>query len=206
MKKLAIMALLLATTACNQADLSEDKMNEKFAEANKAARDMAGKAQGAFSDFLKNMKPDKEATAASLAETGETTIGETDAPAAAAGAEAPAAGEAAAPAEAGTQAVAEAPMSEVEQKVAEVRQAVTELIPVGKYTMTGVTNGGNNLPFELRADGSYVESSGSGFMRKVGEEACFENEYGVLCYAVADKGDGKRELSGRNVFLFTPVP
>ncbi|MBM3595846.1 MAG: hypothetical protein FJX31_08765 [Alphaproteobacteria bacterium] len=94
-------------------------------------------------------------------------------------------------------------MNEVEQKVAEVPKAVTELIPAGKFAATGALGG----TIEIRPDGS-SEYAGyeKGFVRKVGEEACFENSAGVLCYAVADKGDGKRELSGSATIMLTPVP
>ncbi|MBM3594266.1 MAG: hypothetical protein FJX31_00350 [Alphaproteobacteria bacterium] len=116
------------------ANVDEEKLKEGMAKAGEVGKQLAGKAEGAFRDFLKNMKPDKEAIEAPLAATGETVIGETDkaaepAVAPAPGAEAPQQGDAgvAPPADPA------AAQAEVAAKAEQLRADKTKVILVEDY-------------------------------------------------------------------------
>lgn len=188
MKKLVVLPMVLAVAACGQANVDEAKLKEGLAKAGEAGKQLAGQAEGMFRDFLKDMKPDKEATEASLAATGETVIGETD-KAAAPAAEAPQQADAGAAPPADPAAAAQA---EVAAKVEELRKAAAEVIPAGNYKLR---NSAHSLDFDISmSESGEVSQSGSPFaqMRKPelgSDKLCFEAHGSLSCYLTESKTD-----------------
>lgn len=175
MKKLAIAVLVMATAACGQAD--QDKMADGLDRAKAAGQDLTSRANSTLTDFLARMPRDNNATAASLAATGETRIGEVP-PATEVAANAASASPQESPADASQVA------PDVVAKVTELREAVLLTIPAGDWTLEN-TSGATQYAVTIDNNGLLTFSDGGIAQMRVPEigssEICFE-QGGLYCY------------------------
>lgn len=164
--------MLMATTACSQAD--QDKMADGVDKAKAAGQDLVNRANSALTDFLGKMQPDKEATATSLAATGETRIGEVP----------PSTELSENAANASPQETSEA-APEVVAKVTELREAVLLTIPAGSWDFENTSAGGRSK-VTIDDNGYLNFGDGPGAQMRVPEmgssEICFEQEGGLYCF------------------------